>query len=82
VKEFPYALECKLLKEIELGAHTMFIGEVVGLVADSDVLGEKKLPDIEKVRPMMYGGFGSSSYYGVGAKLGEAFSIGKKFQKD
>jgi len=82
VKEFPYALECKLFKEIDLGAHTMFIGEVVGMVADSEVLGEKKLPDIEKVRPMIYGGFGSSAYYGLGAKLDEAFSAGKKFQKE
>lgn len=79
VKEFPYALECKLYKEIDLGAHAMFLGEVVGLVADEEALGEKKLPDIEKVRPMFYGGFGSSAYYGIGEKLGPAFSIGKKF---
>lgn len=82
VQEFPYALECKLFKEIDLGAHTMFIGEIVGLVADSEVLGAKKLPDIEKVRPMIYGGFGSSAYYGLGTKLDDAFSAGKKFQKE
>ena len=81
VEEFPYALECKLYKEIDLGAHTMFIGEVVGLAADSEVLGEKKLPDIEKVRPMLYGGFGSSAYYGIGEKLGPSFSIGNKYVK-
>jgi flavin reductase (DIM6/NTAB) family NADH-FMN oxidoreductase RutF len=82
VQEFPYALECKLFKEIDLGAHTMFIGEVVGMVADNEVLGAKKLPDIEKVRPMIYGGFGSSAYYGLGTKLDDAFSAGKKFQKE
>ena len=30
VKEFPYALECKLVRQVELGTHTMFIGEIVG----------------------------------------------------
>ena len=78
VKEFPYALECKLVKQIDLGLHTMFIGEIVGLVADSEVLNSKQLPDIEKVRPMLWGSFGNMAYFGVGAKLGEAFSVGKK----
>ncbi|MGZ5498547.1 MAG: flavin reductase family protein [Candidatus Aminicenantales bacterium] len=78
VKEFPYALECKLVKQVDLGLHTMFIGEIVGLVADSEVLNSKQLPDIEKVRPMLWGSFGNMAYFGIGAKLGEAFSVGKK----
>jgi flavin reductase (DIM6/NTAB) family NADH-FMN oxidoreductase RutF len=78
VKEFPYALECKLVKQVDLGLHTMFIGEIVGLVADSEVLNLKQIPDIEKVRPMLWGSFGNMAYFGIGAKLGEAFSVGKK----
>ena len=78
VKEFPYALECQLVKQVDLGLHTMFIGEIVGLVADSEVLNSKQLPDIEKVRPMLWGSFGNMAYFGIGAKLGEAFSVGKK----
>ena len=78
VKEFPYALECKLIKQVDLGLHTMFIGEIVGLVADSEVLNPHRLPDIEKVRPMLWGSFGNMAYFGIGAKLGEAFSVGKK----
>ena len=78
VREFPYALECKLVKQVDLGLHTMFIGEIVGLVADSEVLNSKKLPDIEKVRPMLWGSLGNAAYFGIGAKLGEAFSVGKK----
>jgi len=78
VKEFPYALECKLVKQVDLGLHTMFIGEIVGLVADSEVLNSKQLPDIEKVRPMLWGSFGNMAYFGIGAKLGDAFSVGKK----
>jgi flavin reductase (DIM6/NTAB) family NADH-FMN oxidoreductase RutF len=76
VKEFPYALECKLIQQVELGQHTMFIGEIVGMVADEEVLSPNQLPDIEKVRPMLFGSFGSMGYYSVGARLGDVFSVG------
>ncbi len=81
VEEFPYALECKMVKHVDLGLHTMFIGEIMGIIADSEVLGEKEFPHIEKVRPMLFGSFGSPAYYGIGNNLGNAFSIGKEFQK-
>ena len=82
VQEFPYALECKLVKKIDLGLHTMFIGEIVGMVADSEVLNSDQLPDIEKVRPMLYGSLGNKAYYGIGEKLGTAFDVGRKLQPD
>ena len=82
VKEFPYALECKLIKHISLGSHMLFIGEIIGMLADSEILGPNQLPDIEKVRPMLWGSFGNMSYYGVGEKLGKAFSIGKDLLND
>jgi flavin reductase (DIM6/NTAB) family NADH-FMN oxidoreductase RutF len=81
VMEFPYALECKLIKEVDLGMHTMFIGEILGMVADEDVLSPGQLPDIEKVRPMLFGSFGSPAYYGVGEKAGDAFSAGKELNR-
>ena len=80
VREFPYALECTLVRQIDLGLHTMFIGEIVGMVADSEVLNPNQLPDIEKVRPMLFGSFGSMAYYRIGDKLGDAFSVGKELQ--
>ena len=80
VREFPYALECTLVRQVDLGLHTMFIGEIVGMVADSEVLNPNQLPDIEKVRPMLFGSFGSMAYYRIGDKLGDAFSVGKELQ--
>ena len=80
VDEFPYALECKLVRQVDLGLHTMFIGEIVGMVAESEILSPKKLPDIEKVRPMLFGSFGSMAYYGVGERLGGAFSVGNELR--
>jgi flavin reductase (DIM6/NTAB) family NADH-FMN oxidoreductase RutF len=81
VKEFPYALECKLERQVDLGLHTMFIGEIIGMVADSQVLNPKQLPDIEKVRPMLWGSFGSMAYYNIGNKLGDSFSVGNELQR-
>jgi flavin reductase (DIM6/NTAB) family NADH-FMN oxidoreductase RutF len=81
VREFPYALECSLIQEVDLGLHTMFIGEIVGMVADSEVLNPNQVPDIEKVRPMLFGSFGSMGYYGIGTRLADAFSAGKEIQR-
>src|SRR5512136_1442856 len=57
VKEFPYSLECGLVRQVDLGSHTMFIGEIVGMIADTEILNPHELPDIEKVRPMLWGSF-------------------------
>jgi flavin reductase (DIM6/NTAB) family NADH-FMN oxidoreductase RutF len=79
VKEFPFCLECRLLKDTKIGLHTQFIGEILDVKADADVV-TKKIPDIEKVRPLLWGGFGSSHYYGIGKKLADAFSVGEELK--
>jgi flavin reductase (DIM6/NTAB) family NADH-FMN oxidoreductase RutF len=81
VKEFPYALECGLIREINLGLHTMFVGEIKGIVADGEVLNDYGLPDIEKVRPILWGSFGSMAYYAIGNKLGDAFAVGNRISE-
>lgn len=81
VKEFPYALECKLIRQVALGSHMMFIGEIVGIAADGEVLSSKQFPDIEKVRPILWGSSGSAAYYTIGEKLGEAFSVGNEIRR-
>jgi flavin reductase (DIM6/NTAB) family NADH-FMN oxidoreductase RutF len=77
VKEFPLALECKLLHSIEIGLHTEFIGEILGVLADEECLGPDGLPDIEKIRPILFSPEGRL-YHGVGRPLGKAFSVGKE----
>ena len=54
VKEFPLILECKVIKIIEIGLHTEFIGEIMDVKADSLVLNENNLPDIEKLKPLIW----------------------------
>ena len=76
VGEFPFALECKLLHTLEIGLHTLFVGEIVDIKADESVLDEEGTLDIEKVRPFLYAP-GNRAYYGLGECLGRAFSVGK-----
>ncbi|VVB88162.1 Flavin reductase like domain protein [uncultured archaeon] len=77
VKEFPLILECKLIHTIEIGLHTEFIGEIMDVKAEEDVLGKNGITDIEKVRPVIFAP-DTSSYYGIGKNLSKAFSAGKK----
>jgi flavin reductase (DIM6/NTAB) family NADH-FMN oxidoreductase RutF len=77
VEEFSLVLECKIIHVVEIGLHTEFIGEILDVKADESVLSNDGSPDIEKVRPIIFSP-GSRVYYGIGKKLGKAFSIGKK----
>ena len=77
VGEFPVIIECKLIHTLEIGLHTLFVGEIIDIKADESVIDEKGNPDIEKVRPVLYG-TGDRSYYSIGCNLGKAFSIGKE----
>jgi len=79
VAEFPLVLECKLIHTIEIGLHTQFIGEILDVKADEAVLGDKGFPDIEKVRPIIFGPE-IRSYHGIGKFLGQAFAVGKDIQ--
>jgi flavin reductase (DIM6/NTAB) family NADH-FMN oxidoreductase RutF len=74
--EFPVVLECRLLQTIEIGLHTQFIGEIVDVKAETDVLGEDGHPDIMKIKPLIYD-TSHRGYHGVGPLLGQAFSVGK-----
>lgn len=76
VKEFPVVLECKVIHAIEIGLHTLFVGEIMDVKAEEAIIADSGLPDIEKIRPVIFVPE-SRAYYGVGKYLGKAFAIGK-----
>jgi len=78
IQEFLLVLECSLLHVIELGLHTQFIGEIQDVKADASVLDESGIPDIAKVKPILYAPE-IRAYHGIGNFIGKAFSIGKSF---
>jgi flavin reductase (DIM6/NTAB) family NADH-FMN oxidoreductase RutF len=75
--EFPVVLECRLLQVVEIGLHTQFIGEIVDVKADKDVIGDDGLPDIMKIKPLIYD-TAHKGYHTVGPLLEKAFSVGKR----
>lgn len=80
VEEFPFVMECRLINTIELGLHTQFIGEIVDVKADEDILDDKGLPGIDRVKPAVLVPE-IRNYYGFGEKLGKAFVLGKDLFK-
>jgi flavin reductase (DIM6/NTAB) family NADH-FMN oxidoreductase RutF len=77
VEEFSMVLECNVVHVFELGLHTQFVGQIMDVKADEAVLGSGGLPEIEKVRPIVFAP-SNRAYYGVGPSLGHAFAIGKE----
>jgi len=75
--EFPFVLECRLLHTLEIGLHTQFVGEIVDVKADASVFGDDGLPDILKIKPLVFD-TAHRGYHGIGPLLGQAFSVGKK----
>jgi flavin reductase (DIM6/NTAB) family NADH-FMN oxidoreductase RutF len=80
VKEFPMVLECKVVKVVEIGLHTEFIGEILDVKAHQTVLDENRMPDVGKVKPLICS-LANMSYRRVGEQLGQSFSIGKEVRK-
>lgn len=80
IEELPLVLECKLVHQVELGLHTLFVGEILDVKANEDVLDDKGVPDVEKLKPFFYAPE-ANAYYGTGKRLGDAFSIGQAVRK-
>ncbi len=80
VGEFPLIIECELSDTLELGIHILCVGRIVDVKCDEDKLVDGKHPDMEKILPMIFSP-GTRSYYTVGEKIGQGFSLGKKYMK-
>ena len=80
VAEFPLVVECTLLHAYEIGLHTMFVGEILDVKADPQVLGENGSLDVQKLMPFFFD-TDSRQYFKLGGPLGKAFDVGKRTGK-
>lgn len=76
IAEFPLVMECRLLQTVEVGVHVLFIGEIVDVKVEESALGENGMPEVERLRPLVYA-TGNEEYYGIGRHIGRAFSAGR-----
>lgn len=75
VKEFSLAFECKLLHAIEIGVHTQFIGQILGVKADEEILDYNGMPIVNLVKPLISCA-SDRAYYAYGEYLGQVYSMG------
>ena len=75
IDELPMAVECRLISYDQESCR--LVGEVVNVCADESVLTDGKI-DPAKLRPIIFDGV-HHSYHALGAKVGKAFSDGKKY---
>jgi len=80
IEECPVNMECKVVHEIELGTHFIFIGQIEEIHASENVL-TNGLPDVEKIRPIIYSSGAERIYHGLGNRLGPAHKSGMALKK-
>lgn len=75
IKESPVNIECRVKKIEELGSHTMFIADVVGVTVDDEYMDEKGKFNKNDTGLVMYS---HGEYFVMGEKLGKfGYSIKK-----
>lgn len=76
IKECPVNIECVVKKQMALGAHRLFLGEIVQVHVDKDVLDENGRIDFNRAEPFVYN---EGEYWSLSEKIGlYGFSISKK----
>ena len=76
IDESPVNMECKITEKRELGSHTMFIAEVVGVTVDDQYMDETGKFHINESGLVMYS---HGEYFAMGEKLGKfGYSVQKK----
>lgn len=78
IEECPVCLECRLVEVLDLPSNEVFIGEIVGALANPDCCSDG-VPDIQKIQPFTLT-MPDNQYWRVGEKAGKAWSIGKDFR--
>ena len=76
VGESPLSMECKVVRSLDLGSHTMFIGEIVAVQVSRELIDSDGKFDVERAQLVAYA---HGHYFGLGKCLGSfGFSVRKK----
>lgn len=67
IQECPVNIECVLKKKIPLGVHHLFLGEIVSVHLDKNVLNEEEKLDFNKIAPFVYN---QGEYWSLNKKIG------------
>ncbi len=67
IKESPVNIECKVKETIDLGTHTMFMANIVSVIAEEEYIKNNAI-DIEKIKSICYN---NREYYSLGGSIGK-----------
>ena len=80
IVEYPLTIECEFVEEKEIvQGRNGVIGKIINVSCDENVLDDTGKIDIKKLNAIMYDTI-NHGYYGVGEKVGQAFSDGNKLK--
>lgn len=77
IRECPVNMELKLHDVIDLPAHEVFVGELVGSYVDEACLDDGKV-DLEAVRPLLFD-YASGWYFGLGEPVAPCWRAGRDY---
>ncbi len=78
IEQCPVNLECKVVHILNLGSHSLVIGQVEGTYVSGDCLTDGK-PDVYKINPLIYDR-DSGEYIAFGKVVAKAYSIGQQLK--
>ena len=78
--EFPLVIECRLVETVDVGSHTMLIGEIVDVKADEDILEPGETPDPMKLKSFLFFP-GNRNFFSTGGPIGSITDLQKKIPR-
>lgn len=83
IAECAYNLECRVTQEERVGSYVIVFAEIIEAHAEESILvpGSDNVVDMDALDPLTYIP-GAREYRSLGAKVADAYSIGKSLQAD
>ena len=79
IEQCPINLECKVVHILDLGSHSLVIGQIEETHVSDSCLTDGK-PDVNKIKPFIYTTAPANQYQALGEVVAKAFSIGKELK--
>ncbi len=81
IEQCPVNLECKVMHILDLGSHSLVIGQIEETHVSDSCLTDGK-PDVNKIKPFIYTTAPANQYQAFGEIVAKAFSIGKELKTE
>lgn len=80
IEEFPLTMECQFVEEVNSETLHCYVGKIVNVLADEEVLDEKGKVQPEKLNAILFDQF-KNGYYTIGELVGKAWNAGAGIYK-